>query len=277
MKRLITLATALCLTLSLLAQGNVTTRKYRYSDFTSKVTKVVLAGEDLLSGSLRQEVVSRWTVSAFEFCTAEEFEKLKTEDKYYFLLLEEQRYEDTPGIQFLSLVKGGVGEQGKLGEMDEVIALPVVASSGGTGRELVFMGALVQAVQDFTMAALESEKDAYRKTDWFNDNYRKYGKMMQIYLAEEDLNVAPAILGKYLDEDIHVVKADEADAVYLQAPYNTLVSYVIAPEEAEGAYCYKLLLEAESQKLYYLTRHKMTAKKGAGFLPEDLKKLKRKR
>lgn len=265
----------------LLAQGTITTRKYRYSDFPDKVTKVVLTGNDILASALKQEVVNHWTSSAFEFSTVEEFERLKTSDRYYFLILVQLQFnEETPGLMSLSLVKGGPAAEEGLGAMDEIISLPVAAAGGGSGRELVYLGSLVQAVQEFTLAALESEKVAYRKTDWFNDNYAKYGKMKQVYIPREDLapSVTPFVLESILDADMHITDADGADEAYLAAPYNTLVSYVVAPSEPDkGSYCYKYLFEAETQQLYYFNRHKITPKKGVGFLPEDLKKIARKR
>lgn len=282
MKRLLSTLFALLLGLSLLAQGTINTRKYRYSDFTDKVTKVVLADEDILSNALRKEVMNHWTASAFEFCTMDEFEKLKTQDSFYFLLLAQLQFkgEEKPGLQFLTLVKGGADASQGLGEMDEVIALPVASAFGSSGRELVFLGSLVKAVQDFTLAAMESEKNAYSKTEWFNENYRKYGKMMQLYMAEEDLaeTVSPDMVAKYFDSDMHLVESDKADSIYQEGVYNTLVSYVVAPTLPEkGSYCYKLLFQADSQQLFHITRHKIGPKKGVGFLPEDLKKLSQRR
>ena len=63
MKRLITLLAALSICAALSAQqvSKVTTRKYRFSDFTDKITKVVMAGGEILDGALRQEVVDGWT------------------------------------------------------------------------------------------------------------------------------------------------------------------------------------------------------------------------
>jgi hypothetical protein len=280
MKRLILSIIALSLSVTLLAQGTVTTRKYRFSDFPDKMTKVVLSGDEILCSALKQEVVSHWTASAFEFCSLEEFERIKTEDRYYFLILTDQQFkgEESPSLQMLSLVKGGAAAAEGLGEMDEIISLAVAPVQGGNGRELVFLGGFVQAVQDFILAALESEKTAYRKTDWFNDNYSRYGKMKQVYIPRDDIapGVTPAQLETMLDEDIHLTDADGADEAYLAAPYNTLVSYVVAPQDA-GSWCYKYLFEAETQQLYFVSRHKLSAKKGAGFLAEDLKKIARKR
>lgn len=282
MKRLILLVAFLFAGIVLFAQGKVTTRKYRLADFPDKVTKVVLSENELLSQALRTEVVAQWTASAFEFCTLEQFEKLKTNPAYYFLLAAESRFpgEETPGITFLTLVKGDPAAAEGISSMPEIISLPLVAAMGGSGRELTFVGALVRGVQEFTLAAMESEKVAYSMDSWFNRNFSKYGKMMQILIPEEDLapGVSEKDLEKYLDEDFRITQAEEADSLYLQGSYNTLVGYVVAPVFPDsGSYCYRMLFEAGSNDLFYIERHKITEKRGVGFLPEDLRRISRKR
>jgi len=282
-KRFITFFSFFAFSLTLLAQGTVTTRKYRLSDFPDKVTKVVLTGNSVLDGALRQEVLNYWTLSAFEFCTVQEFEALKSQDLYYFLMAAESRFkgEETPGIVFLTLVKGDKGTGQGVSGMPEIISLPVTSAQGSSGRDLVYMGALVQAVQDFTRAAMESEAVAYTGSDWFNGRYTREGKMQQIYMAREDLaaSVGQADLDKYLDEDWHLVDADEADAAYQNGTYNTLVSYVVAPFTPDkGSYSYQLLFKAQSHELFYIHRHKIKEPRAPeGFLAEDLKRLSQKR
>ena len=143
----------------------------------------------------------------------------------------------------------------------------------GTGRELVFLPALVEGIQAYALQAMSSEKTAYRRADWFNDNYARNGRIKRIYLSADDLSpqVTDKDREKYLDEDIILCDEDEADSVFSAGTYNTLVGYVIAPEG--GLYCYKMLLEADTCTLYYIRRHKMGRKAGAGFLPEDLKRI----
>ena len=268
---------------SLLAQGRVNTRSYLLSDFTDKVTQVVLTGNEVLDSELRQSVVDVWTSSPFEFCTPERFQELKTQDRYYFLLTAESRFkgEESPGITFLTLVKGGPGAKEGVGAMTEIISLPLASAQGGSGRELVYLGALVQTVQDFTLAAMESEKVAYGMELWVNRNFEKYGKMKQIFLSREDLSesVREKDLERYLDEDIHLVDDEEADKQYLDGGFNTLVSYTVAPLSPENgaSYCYKLLFEAHTRELYYIQRHKITERTGVGFTADDLKRMARKR
>lgn len=274
MRKILTVLT-LCLiaALSAMAQGRVETRSYILSDFQDKVTKVVLPEDAFLQSALRQEVTNIWTASAFEFCTQKEYEALKGSKDYYFLTVQAFKFkgEKEPGILFLSLLKG---------EDHQVIALPLAPADDSSGRELVYVGALVKAVQDYTLAAMESEKTAYIPEKWFNANYSKWGRMMTIYMAREDvsLSVKEADIEKFLDADFHITDADTADGVFVDAPVNTLVSYCVAPVDPSSAsYSYQMLFKADTLELYYISRHRIRPRSLAGFLTQDLKWLDRRR
>ena len=277
MKRTITFIALLFVSVTLLAQGKVTTRKHLFSDFSDKITKVVMSGNEVLDGALRQEVVDLWTLSPFEFCSMAEYESLKKSDTYYFLLVTAGRAkgEEEPMVRFLTLEKGGAEKGDNIALRTEVISLPLCPVEGGSGRELVFLRALVKGVQDFTAEAMESEKTAYTGMAWFNGNFDRKGGIKRIYLAKEDISesVAQKDLDKYLDEDILLCDEDEADKAYTDKTYNALVSYTVSA----GTWSYKLLLEAETDTVYYLRKHKVNARNAAGFLVEDLKRISRKR
>ena len=272
-KMLILLTLCLIAAITAMAQGRVETRSYILSDFQDKVTKVVLPEEAFLQSALRQEVTNIWGASAFEFCTQKEFEALKGSKDYYFLTVQAFRFkgEKEPGLLFLSLLKG---------EDHEVISLPLAPADDSSGRELVYLGALVKAIQDYTLAAMESEKTAYIPSTWFNANFEKWGRMMTIFMAREDLSVSVTDedTGKYLDTDFHICSADEADDKFVQAPVNTLVSYSVSPvDPSAGSYSYQLLFKADTMELYYISRHKIKSNAMAGFLVKDLKWLAGKR
>ena len=272
-KLLILLTLCLIAAITAMAQGRVETRSYILSDFQDKVTKVVLPEEAFLQSALRQEVTNIWGASAFEFCTQKEFEALKGSKDYYFLTVQAFRFkgEKEPGLLFLILLKG---------EDHEVISLPLAPADDSSGRELVYLGALVKAIQDYTLAAMESEKTAYVPDKWFNDNYAKWGRTTTIYMAREDvsLSVKEADIEKYLDSDFHITDADTADGVFVDAPVNTLVSYCVAPVDPSSAsYSYQMLFKADTLELYYISRHRIRPRSQAGFLTQDLKWLKGRR
>jgi len=278
MKRLMTVMALLLVSAGLFAQqGKVTTRKHLFSDFTDKITKVVMAGGDVLDGALRQEVVQLWTASPFEFCSAAEYNSLKKSDAYYFLLVTEgqAKGEEEPMVRFLTLEKGGAESGDNIPLRTEVISLPLCPADGSIGREVVFLSAYVKGIQEFALAAMESERTAYSGMNWFNEKYDRKGGIKRIYLAQEDLSTAVSEKdkAKYLDEDIILCEADEADKVYTDKTYNTLVSYTVAA----GTWCYKLLIEADTDTVYYIRKHKMTDRAPAGFLTEDLRRMSKKR
>ena len=275
LSKIICAAALLLAPVLLQAQGKVSTRSHRVGDFSDKVTQVVLTGNALVSNALRQEVVAGWTASAFEFCTLDQFEKRKTQDNYYFLMVLESQFKDEemPGVSFLTLLKGGPEAEKGIGAMYEVIALPLMAAMGGTGRELTYLGGLLKTIQEYTLEAMESEKVAYSMERWVNRNLSK----KTILIAQEDISetVAEKDLAKCLNDRLQVVATSVADKAFLDAAGNTLTSYVVAPVfPGKGSFCYKMLFEADTHSLVYISKHKIEAKKGGvGFLTEDLKKL----
>lgn len=279
MKRIILSLLILTIGLPLFAQGQVSTRKHRLADFQDKMTQVVLSENETLSAALRQEVINVWTATTFEFCTLEQFEKLKTNEKYYFLIPVESRFkgEEEPGILLLTLVKGGAEAAKGIGQMHEVVSLPIGAAMGSSERDLLYLGAMVQAIQEFTLAAMKSESVAYKMSAWFNDRFRKTAEGKAVYIATEDLSSAcsPKDLEKLKgNARLHLTEASEADEIYRKGTPDALVGYVMAPFlPGEGSVCYKLLFEADTHRLCYLQRDKITEKKGEGFLPSELKAL----
>lgn len=285
--RLAALLLSVLVTVAAAGQARITTKKYRLSDFSDKVTKIVLSGNAMMDGALKQDIPDCWKASPFEFCTAAEFDRLKKSDKYYFLLTANGKSGkgEGPGLTFLTLVKGGPAADGSkkaavegLEDMMEVVSIPC-GTGGAFGRELVFLPALLDIVQQFTLQAMANEISGYSGLGQFNANYRKDGRIKRICFSLGDF--APSVdavrMGR-LDEDILLVPEEEADEVFLKGTFNTLVSFVVAPENpVPGDLCYKMLIDAETHRLYYFKSHRISARKGRGFLPRDLKILSRRR
>ena len=124
---------------------------------------------------------------------------------------------------------------------------------------------------------MESETAAYKMSEWFNGRFKKSIEDKKVYIAEEDLSseVNEKALAK-LDGNLslHIVPSSESDWQYVHQSDETVVGYVIAPVfPVKGSVCYKLLFEADTHKLCYLERHKISEKKGEGFLASELKPL----
>jgi hypothetical protein len=271
MKRLLIILTGILIPMLASAQAQIETKKVKISDFTQKITKVVLHGNEFYDAILKEEIALRWRISPYEFCTLEEFEELKTNSQYYFLIttLGQFKKETAPGIQFLSLVKGGKGAKKGVGEMLEVASLPYASVEYPSGRELVFLPALLDIIQNHTVKSMDSDFDGYVGMSRNTKNIQQ-AQQMKIVFFEDEINKEVDRVMRASDERFVMADEDEADQYLIDNAPNTLVSYMVAPTEpVNGSYCYKLLINAETHELYFYRRHKITEKYGVGFLIED--------
>lgn len=258
-------------------QGQITTRREKLKDFSAKTTKVVLSGNDILDEALRESVTSHWDLSPYEFCSFQEFESLKNNQKYYFLLVvkEKLRREPTPGITMLTLVKGGPEAAGGINDMLEVVSFPLCPSDFPSGREFLLLPAFLEIIQDHTARQTDTEFRAYSGLGIYNRNINKL-KRKRIHFSEDDL--APQSNRKAresMDEDILFESEEKVDSIFSANTGNTVVSYVVAPAEpAPGSVCYKMLIGSDDHELYYFKKHRISARKGKGFLSDDLRTLK---
>ncbi len=277
MKKFIILLTAVMLPMLAGAQAQITTKKVKVSDFTEKVTKVVLTGNDFYDNSIKNEITAGWRISPYEFCTLEEFEVLKESDQYYFLILAAGQFkkETAPGIQFLTLVKGGKGSDKGISEMLEVVSFPFSSVQFPSGREFIFLPAILDIIQEQTLASMERDFSAYGGLGNNTLNIFKSGDK-NIIFSKDDLSkdVDSVMIEEKFDDRMAVMDEEMADLHMSKNAPGTLVSYVVSPFDPEsGSYCYKMLIDSETHKLYYFRKHRISKKAGYGFLPEDIQKI----
>lgn len=266
---------ALLLATDAFGQAQIITRREKLKDFTAKTTKVVLPGDEFLDEAIKESVAATWTVSPYEFCTNDEFQKLKSNDNFYFLMVVKGQFrrESEPGIDMLTLVKGGEGSD-NINDMFEVVSFPLRPSEDPSGREFVMLPAFLKIIQEHTISLTDTEMKAYSS---LGAKDTKKLKIKRIFFWSDD--IAPQVdeqTKRSLDEDI-LIKDDEeeVDEIFSEGTFNTVVSYVVAPSEpVNGSICYKMLIGSDNHELYYFKKHKITAKSGKGFLATDLKSIK---
>lgn len=257
------------------AQAQINTKKVKISDFTEKITKVVLTGNDFFDIALQDEVKARWRVSPYEFCTWEEFQRDRNSSDFYFLLTTSSQFkkESEPGLDLLSLVKGGTGAT--INSMLEVVFIPFAPAEDPSGREMVFLPAFLDIIQKHALMSMEKDTDGYIGLSNNSMNIAK-AKNMEFVFSEDDLSseITREFRDLNFDSDMVITDEDSADDCMLENEPNTLVSYVVTPTDAQpGSFCYKMLINSETHELYYFRRHRITKKLGPGFLAEDIKRI----
>ena len=273
--RFMTLAATLLLAFSLLAetdaaaQAQIKTRRNRISDFTTKTTKVVLRGEDVLSSAIVSEITSRWRISPYEFCSIEEYEKCKTSSDYYFLVLTGGRMpkEGDSGILALSLVKGGTEQDPDPDKVTfSLISFPLASAEQPSGRELTLLSAAIDIIQDFVQRAMLSDKDAYSSLTTYSANFAK-DEVKRIVLDAEDVDASQA--GK-------AEVSDDADAEFSEGTPGTLVGFIVAPSSPTGGeYCYKMFIDSGTHALRWFRRERIKGTERPAFSESEIKNLSR--
>lgn len=279
-KIILSIVSLICICTLAMAQGKVSTKKFRIKDFREKVTKIVIPKSDIRHSVLSQEVLDRWSISAFELCNADEFESLKTSADYYFLLYTEgvDKYGRKDGITYLSLVKGGPEASKGIGAMTKVVSLPVSASGTmSSGRELAFIGVFVDIIQEYTLRAIESEIDAYSGLCIFNRIHMKSdGWRKQIHISEDDMSSAfqENTRKKYVNANLSIEDEDDVDKLLTTGTHNVLVSYVVAPAVISlNSKVYKMLIDPGTCQLYYFRSEKVKTAQNYGFTEKDFKRI----
>lgn len=258
-------------------QAQINTKKMKIADFTQKITKVVLTGNEFFDMALQNEITMGWRISPYEFCTMEEFEEYRTSDEFYFLVSVDGKFrkDNIPTISYLTLVKGGQGAEGGIDKMLEVVSMPVASAQSPSGREFVFLPALLEIIQNYTLASMENDVNAYGGLGTITQKIEKGSGFMAVF-TEED--ICPSVYDmekvEFFDDELFITDETKADSFMLDRADNTLVGYVVAPSEPiPGATYYKMLINARTYQLYYFAQDKVSRKEGAGFMPADIKKI----
>lgn len=277
MKKFIIFALSVILPVIASGQAQIDTKKVRIADFPDKTTKVVLTGKMYHDARLEKAIKERWHISATEFCTLDEYEKLQSDDNYYFLLTVSGQFkkENEPGLTFLTLVKGGDSSGKGLNGMLEVVSFPFASSQEPSGREYVFLPVILDMMQAHVTNSIAKDVNGYIGLPNYSLNISKSGNMNIVFSAADlSTEVTPEIQKAYFNEGVLVLDEDDADEYVSPEKENTLVSYVVAPTDAQpGSYCYKMLFDTQSSTLYYFRKHKISKKFGPGFLVEDVKRI----
>ena len=255
-------------------QAKINTKKLKIADLSTRTTKVVLGAGDFVAGALRDEVSARWRISPYEFCTVEEYNSLKDDSDYYFLLIASSEEKKYRGLLTLTLLKGGKPKaEDPQKRPVEVASLPISSAGYPSGREVVFLPALLDILQDYVTKAMRSDGAGYTGFDIYARQVRRTG-IKRIFFSKDDLvpDMDEAFKRRYFDEDMVIMSESEADKAFQDGTYNTLVSYVVAPfDPQDGSWCYKMLIDAGTHELLYFKHHRISVRKWAGFLPEDIK------
>ena len=185
------------------------------------------------------------------------------------------RKEEEPGIQFITLVKGGEKAENGFEDMLEIVSIPLASANSPSGREFAFLGAFIDIIQNYALKSMESDLNAYSGLGSYVSDLSK-AKDKKLVFAEEDLGEGydENNLKSLFGSNFEVMDCDDADQLISDHADGVVVSYVVAPTNpSNGSFCYKMLIDPSTHDLFFYKKHRITKKMGAVFLQEDLKRI----
>lgn len=257
------------------AQGYIYTKKMRLADFQTKTIKVVKTGNAVLDEILQQEMSAAWYISPYEYCTMEEFSSLVNNAQYYFLhFVTNPKNED---FLYLAITKGGTQDTMQTTDAQyEAIRIPYANLANQSGREYVYLPALLTVLQQFMRDAVTGDYYAYLGMRSQN-LHSHHGEIKKICISYEDFPDAFLADSTLFDARIEAMEEDLVDLNFLEREDSTLVSYTVTSSHKglthESAV---MLFHAKTGQIYYYNTHKYLKASQSGFTKSEIKRFRKK-
>lgn len=249
-------------------------KKDNLKDIESKILYIVIDNNSLESLALKEAVENNWILSKYEFIDQNKYNNIKDNSQDYFIIKTEGKFkkEKEPGIEFLSLVKGGkTSNDGTIQDVADIISLPMQSSEESDGTVVPFLGAYIKIMQDYVQRVQKNKISAHIGLSWYSNRLKEI-KNKNILINEEDLADQDEDLSDIMVSQIKIVEEDKIEKALNEKTPQTLVSLSVAPlHPLVGSYCYKMLISTNTNELYYYKKQKITTKNPKGFTRDDFK------
>lgn len=254
--------------------------KDEIKQFMASKTCVVLEQDQFSSYNvfIKEAVKKYWTLTPYQLITVQEFNKMRRDPAYSFIVLTQTNYEKDKAntlYNFLNLLQGK--DVSKLGELPEICAIPLSFAGEDDYDYNYKFGAILLFMQKHAqMISADPSLTGRKYLKYYNDNIPKVaGK--KILIKEEDLAPEISSIDKikaiYPNEVEIVTEEDIVKAIQEKTP-NTLILHKVGPREEKNAgLCFKMLIGTDDSDMYYYHQHKISKSDPNGLLADDLKRL----
>ena len=265
------------------AQEHVPTKQELEKFFNTK-TYIVLDPNPIshYNIKLKEAVKKNWNITDYEFIQYDEFEALKKNEKFSFLMEDIVVFEKDKTkarYRFLSLIKGD--KVHRLEDMPTISSIPLSYREVDEQYWAYKLGVIIRFMHKHVRTMRENPEIID------NNIFEYYHKNLQdikdktLYLIKDEL--ADAVntrteIKKYYPYKFKLVTRDQVEQAIKDQREDIVFLHKVGPQGSRHrARCYKILMGAKNSKFYYFDYHFVKkGKKPDGFLKKDFKKLKRK-
>lgn len=282
MKKAFITTLLLTLTMGLTAQQRPYPTVEDAKAFMASTTCVVMEDNpfSFYNAEIRAAVEKYWKATPFRVITVEEFNVMRTDPAYSFIVLTITNFSnDKSGsaYDFLNLLLGA--DVDNLDQMPEFCAIPL-SFAGAPEEEYSYkLGLIVRFMQYHADLVMKNPTmTALRYLKYYNKNVPEISNKT-ILIREEDL--APEInttarIRAYYPYEVKVVDEEEIVTAVENKEANTLIFHKVGPEASKRTgTCLKMLISTDDAVMYYYDTHLVDSKNANGILISDLKRLAR--
>lgn len=276
MRRLFIVLASLVVSVSAMAQPVLKDLRNNFKNFSAKTTMVVLSPDGIVDAAIRDAVTKGWKLSPYKFCNYNEYEKIKNDTSFFFLIKTDgrQRREAEPGIEYLTLVKGGYEMRNSIERHPELISLPL-RSLDEDHFNVSYAPAYISIFQNYIRKIQRGVLLAFTGEMSYTDSQDGI-ENKTILFNTSDLSFVPEpdeIKWMFRSKG-YVVEEEKISEALDKALPNHIVSLVIAPRDIpKGGVCYKLLISTDNHELLYYKKHKLGNRNPRGFSRDDIKRI----
>lgn len=282
MKRLVLIILTLSFGLSTFAERNLV-RPEDIKAFLKSTTYVVLDDNPMAAYNfkIKEAVEKSWTITPYKFISSKEFETMRQDIDKSFLVLVQMKF-DADKIKavynFLSLSMGAAVK--KITDMPDVCSLPLSYYSVPEDNYIYKIEGLIRFMQNHIKLIDQDPKLIKGNIfEYYNKNTKDV-KGKELWVVENDLEKntrALAQIRKNYSYTVKVVTSDNIEKAIAEKNPNVVYLHKVGPDGTRlQARCYKIILGAGDDQIYYFNYHTIDKSEGDGLLDSDFKKIGRK-
>ncbi|MCU0379049.1 MAG: hypothetical protein MUC78_12415 [Bacteroidales bacterium] len=250
--------------------------------FSASTTCVVLESNQFsfYNAEIKAAVDKYWKVTPVKFISEEEFNVMKTDPSYSFIVLTITNFSnDKSGsaYDFLNLLLGA--DVNNLDELPEFCAIPL-SFAGAPEEEYSYkLGLIIRFMQYHADLVMKNPTtSALRYLKYYNKNVPEIGGKT-LLVREADL--APEIstvekIAAYYKYPVKIVDEEEIIRAVEEKDKDVLIVHKVGPDGVkQTGTCLKMLIGTDDAIMYYFDTHMVDSKNANGLLIPDLKRLAR--
>lgn len=270
------------LTLNAFSQDHTPTREELNGFFNTK-TMVVMAPSPIshYNATLKEAVNNNWDITDYKFIKYEEFEGMKTNPDYSFLMEDITVFESDKTkarYRFLSILKGK--KVRRMEEMPSICAVPLSYREVDEEFWAYKIGVIIRFMQQHVKNMKEDSDIIDEELDYYNKNLEDI-KDKTLYLIKEELAEevnTRAEIEEYYPFPFELVSRQELEKAIKEQREDVVFLHKVGPQDSRHrARCYKIILGANDAKMYYFDYHTIKqGRKPDGLLKKDLRRIKTK-